>query len=206
MSPRFQKLAVLGVVVAAAFALTSLASPGADASSCSTSGGIGTQSTCPVGNPYVNPMKGGRWLPGRIDMGVDLVPTRRVPVRAIGDAKILGSDSRSGWPGAHFIWYRLLDGDHAGNIVYVAEHLTNLVPAGTRVVAGQPIATALPGSPWTEWGWATKSGEPRAAPCYREGMATNSGRQMARFLQSLGARPTLDRPNPGPNRPSGKLC
>jgi hypothetical protein len=35
---------------------------------------------------------------------------------AIGDAVILGSDSHdAGWPGGHFIWYRLLNGSHAGD-------------------------------------------------------------------------------------------
>ena len=207
MSSRAKKGAVSLLVAAAAVAAISFALPGASASSCAPSGGVGTDSSsCPTPRPYVNPLKSGGWLPGRIDMGVDLVPQRRRRVVAIGDAKILGSDSSSGWPGGHFIWYRLLDGDHAGSIIYVAEHLANLVPAGTRVSAGQRIATALPGSPWTEWGWATANGDPRAAPCYREGMATNSGRQFARFLQSLGAHPTEERQEPGPNRPSGKLC
>ncbi len=143
----------------------------------------------------MNPFAGHGWGPGRIDMGVDLAPLRREPVLAIGDAKILGSDSRSGWPGGHFIWYRLLDGDHAGDIIYVAEHLSKLAPAGTVVRAGTRIAVAHPGSPWTEWGWATHAGSTRAAPCYREGMATNSGREFARFLRSLGGG-FIARPSP----------
>ncbi len=158
-----------------------------------------------VDNHYVDPFSVGRWSVSRTDMGVDYVPIRREPVLAIGDAKILGSSGRSPWPGGHFIWYRLLDGDHAGAVIYVAEHLTALAPAGATVRAGQQIATALPGYPWTEWGWATPAGEPRALPCYHEGMETNSGKEMARFLGSLGARP-LRRLNPGPDWPSGKLC
>ena len=154
---------------------------------------------------YINPFSVGSWSVSRTDMGVDYVPIRRDPVPAIGDAQILGSSGRSPWPGGHVIWYRLLDGDHAGAIIYVAEHLTGLAPAGTMVRAGQRIATALPGYPWTEWGWATPAGEPRALPCYHEGMETNSGREMARFLRSLGAKP-LRRINPGPDWPSGKLC
>ena len=138
-------------------------------------------------------------------MGIDLAPLRREPVVAIGDAKVLGSDSRSGWPGGHFIWYRLLNGDHAGDIVFVAEHLRRLVPTGTVVRAGERIATAIPGSPWTEWGWATRSGETRAAPCYYEGMPTNSGREMGRFLRSLGGK-FIQRLGPGPDWPSGRLC
>ena len=156
-------------------------------------------------NHYVNPFAEGGWSVSRTDMGVDYVPIRREPVVAIGDAKIIGSSTHSGWPGGSFLWYRLLDGNHAGEIVYVAEHLTKLAPAGATVPAGQRIATALPGYPWTEWGWATPAGDPRAFPCYREGMETNSGREMARFLDSLGARP-LRRLQPGPDWPSGRRC
>lgn len=154
---------------------------------------------------YVNPFSVGGWSVSRTDMGVDYIPTRPDPVLAIGDARILGSSSHASWPGGHFIWYRLLDGTHAGAVIYVAEHLTALAPAGATVRTGQKIATALPGYPWTEWGWATPAGEPRALPCYREGMETNSGKEMARFLRSLGATP-LTRPEPGPDWPSGKLC
>ena len=156
-------------------------------------------------NHYINPFSAGGWSVSRTDMGVDYMPIRREPVVAIGDAEILGSSGRASWPGGHFIWYRLLDGERAGAVIYVAEHLVGLAPAGTKVRAGQQIATALPGYPWTEWGWATPAGEPRALPCYREGMETNSGREMARFLGSLGARP-LRRLQPGPDWPSGRLC
>lgn len=167
-------------------------------------GGASSVEPAPSGQ-YVNPFATGSWTVSRTDMGVDYMPNRREPVRAIGRAEILGSSMKSGWPGGGFIYYRLLDGDHRGAIVYVAEHLRWLLPAGTEVAPGQRIATALPGYPWTEWGWATGRGEPRAYPCYHEGMETNSGREMARFLAVLGATP-LARPGPGPDRPSGKLC
>ncbi|MGH2974027.1 MAG: hypothetical protein ACRDLL_04055 [Solirubrobacterales bacterium] len=159
----------------------------------------------PGHNGYVNPFKAARWYAGRIDMGVDYVPRGKHAVVAIGDAKILGSDSRSGWPGGHFIWYKLTDGDHRGDIIYVAEQLKKLAPKGERVEAGEPIATALPSSSGLEIGWANRRGETRAAPCYREGMKTHSGREMARFLKSLGAK-TGDRPGRVPNHPSGKRC
>jgi hypothetical protein len=73
------------------------------------------------------------------------------------------------------------------------------------VHAGQKIATALPGSPWTEWGWANAYGSPRAARCYTEGEKTNSGKEMSRFLAKLGA-PVGDPPGQGPARPTGSLC
>jgi hypothetical protein len=156
---------------------------------------------------YVNPLgENSRWLAERTDMGVDYAPYgASAPVLAIGAAKVIGSDDHSGWPGAHFLWYRLLDGDHAGDIVYVAETLTDMVAAGTTVTAGQRVATALHGGTGIETGWALADGETRAAPCYREGMVTNSGREFARFLQGLGARVAMD-PGPGPGRPTGPDC
>ena len=173
------------------------------------SGGTGTggghRRTCASGQ-YVNPFKAKHWWPGRTDMGVDYGPTgKQAPVIAIGDAKILGSDSKSGWLGGHFIWYRLLDGDHQGDIIYVAETLNRLVPKGTTVAAGQRIATALSGGTGLETGWANRFGSTRAAPCYKEGMKTNSGAEMARFLRSLGAK-TADKPGPGPDYPVGSRC
>jgi hypothetical protein len=138
-------------------------------------------------------------------MGVDWIPAHKLAVRAIGDAVILGSDRHANWPGHHIIWYQLLDGSHAGDIIYVAEHLRKLVPAGKFVRAGQKIAVALPGYPWTEWGWATAYGSPVAYPCYTEGKQTRAGKEMARFMQNLGAH-VYNRPGRGPNAPRLKRC
>src|SRR3954471_8624432 len=93
---------------------------------------------------YVSPFKQGGGSPGRMDMGVDMLPNRTSPVLAIGAAKILGSTNNSGWPGGRYLWYKLLSGSHKGEIVYVAENLRQLKPAGKRVKAGQRIALALP--------------------------------------------------------------
>lgn len=153
---------------------------------------------------YVNPFADPRWQPSRTDMGVDWAPTVRLPVLAIGDGVILGSDNHSRWPGHHIIWYRLTSGSHAGAVIYVAEHLKNLAPVGKIVHAGERIAVALPGYPWTEWGWADAYGSPIAYPCYKDGKATGSGRRMARFLASLGAQ--LHSAGKGPDGPAGKLC
>lgn len=155
---------------------------------------------------YIDPFSADGWEPARTDMGVDWFVTRPLPVLAIGDAVILGSDSHdSGWPGKHFIWYQLLDGSHAGDIIYVAEHLKHLLPAGTHVRAGQKIAEALPGGTGTEWGWAEADGATRAGDCYHEGEETHSGREMARFMQSLGAQ-VAEAPGRGADAPFGKLC
>jgi hypothetical protein len=202
-----------GIATAAAvtaIAIGALAPAGASSGTCGGggSGGTGTTgSSCDGGGggKYINPFKHQSWYAGRIDMGVDYMPKHRYPLRAIGKAKILGSDSHSGWPGGHYMWYRLLRGDHRGNVIYVAESLKHMVPAGRRVGPGDRIATATTGGTGTEWGWATKSGQPRAAGCYSEGMKTNSGKEMARFLRSLGA-PLGDSPGPGPDYPTGARC
>src|SRR5438045_477731 len=73
------------------------------------SGGVGPKSNC-----YINPLHARSWDASRIDMGVDYMPKRRTAVRAIGKAKIIVSDSHSGWPGGHYMVYKLLSGDHAG--------------------------------------------------------------------------------------------
>jgi hypothetical protein len=138
-------------------------------------------------------------------MGVDYMPNHRYPVRAIGKAKVIGSDSRSGWPGGHFIWYKLLRGDHKGNIIYVAETMKRLVPRGTIVGPGERIATALPRATGIEMGWANRRGETRASRCYREGMETHSGREMARFLDELGAH-VVKKVRSAPDYPTGKRC
>ena len=153
-------------------------------------------------NPFADPA----WELGRIDMGIDWAPLHKLPVLAVGDAVVLGSDNHSGWPGHHIIWYQLLDGTHAGDIVYVAEHLKKLVPTGTFVRAGQQIGVALPGYPWTEWGWATEYGSPVAYPGYKkDGMQTKAGKEMARFMQNLGAH-VYNRPGRGRSFPRAKRC
>lgn len=193
----FKRLATCGLLATALLAL-SVPTPAALAAKSKRPGHAAAGS-------YINPFASPGWAPSRTDMGVDWIPTRPMPVLAIGDAVILGSDWHAPWPGGRFIYYQLLDGSHAGDIVYVAEHLRKLARPGTIVKAGQKIATALPGYPWTEWGWADQYGSPRAYPCYKEGRQTNSGKEMARFMISLGAG-AGDPPGHGTNAPSGRLC
>ena len=194
------KVGIAGLSIAGAIVATASVPAGA------SNGATGAGSTSRHSHHgYVNPFKPRRWYAGRIDMGVDYVPHRRHRVVAIGDAKILGSTRHSGWPGGSFIWYKLLNGDHAGAVVYVAEQLRRLAHKGTRVEAGQRIAVALPRSTGLETGWANRRGSPRAAPCYSEGMKTHSRREMARFLRHLGAK-VGDRPGRVPDEPRGKRC
>ena len=168
---------------------------GSDSGSGGT-GATGSGSSCKSGK-YVNPFKHQSWYAGRIDMGVDYMPNHRYPVRAIGKAKILGSDSHSGWPGGHFLWYKLLRGDHKGDIISGR--------LGGDLFASVTIAKALPSGTGIEMGWANKRGETRAARCYSEGMKTHSGREMARFLNELGAD-VVSKAKSAPDYPTGPRC
>ena len=160
------------------------------------------QAASPSG--YVNPLAGQRWELARTDQGVDYKPAVPTPVRAIGAGVVVYSSSTdcppSGWPGCHVIGYKLTRGPKAGGIVFVAEHLTGLLPAGTQVRPGQRIATALPGSPWTEWGWANCRGSGPAAHYNgaADGTPMPGGLAFARFMRELGAGTAMD-PGPGPD-------
>ena len=154
---------------------------------------------------YVNPMAYGRWTPSRTDQGVDWNASRPNPVVAIGDGIVTFSKADgTGWPGGAFIAYGLTSGNHAGLYIFVAESLTDLVPVGPVVKAGQRIATAIPGGPETEWGYTAPPGtSPVPATPYNgapDGTQTPGGKAFARFLIELGAKP-LQPPGPGPDRP-----
>ena len=97
-------------------------------------------------------------------------------------------------PGSHIIWYQLLDGDHAGDVIYVAEHLRHMTGPGTASMPDSGSPTRFPAIPYIEMGWADSYGSPRAYPCYKEGRRTNSGKEMARFLGGIGADVGGDRP------------
>jgi Putative peptidoglycan binding domain len=97
---------------------------------------------------YVNPFRDAQGLvPQRTDQGVDFYAKRGSPILAIGKASITRSTTQSGWcpndpsPDAHScVQYLLLDGDHAGEEVYVAEYIDPLVKVGDVVEAGHMIA------------------------------------------------------------------
>ena len=148
----------------------------------------------------VNPFAGeqSNWTLERTDQGVDFGAKIPMPVRAICDGDVV-STYANGWPGGnHFIVFKFSAGDFKGKCVFIAEHLTDIPAIGTHVKAGQPIATAVPGSPDTEWGWAQGPGTPstpyNGAP---DGTPMPGGQAFARFLRSLGAQ-TLQDPGPGP--------
>jgi hypothetical protein len=185
------KILLLAGAAAAAY-VTGHAAPGA----------AGSTSTAASG--YVNPLAGQQWTPARTDQGVDYQPAVPEPVRAIGAGTVVYSSTSdclpSGWPGCAMISYKLTAGPLAGNVVYVAEHLIGLLPEGRSFAAGATLATALPGYPWTEWGWADCAG---LTPVVRytgasDGTAMPGGLAFARFLRGLGAATQQD-PGPGPD-------
>ncbi len=153
---------------------------------------------------YVNPLAGQRWTLARTDQGVDYRPAVPEPVRAIGAGTVVYSSTAdcppSGWPACAVIGYRLTSGPKADHVIYVAEHLSGLLPRGASVRAGERIATALPGYPWTEWGWADCTG---SAPAVHyngaaDGTPMPGGLAFARFMRELGAATAQD-PGPGPD-------
>ena len=182
-----------GLLIAAAALAVLLVARGASAHHGGTSRGASLAG-------YMNPLAGGQWALARTDQGVDYKPAAPEPVRAIGGGVIVYSSTATGWPGGAFISYRLSGGPAAGHVVYVAEHLTGLVPAGRTVRAGEPIATAWPGYPWTEWGWAACSGDLPAAQYdgAPDGTPMAGGLAFARFMRGLGAATAQD-PGPGPD-------
>lgn len=153
---------------------------------------------------YVNPLAGQQWTLARTDQGVDYQPAVPEPVRAIGSGTVVYSSGTDclpyGWPGCAVIGYKLTAGPEAGAVVYVAEHLTHLLPAGASFDAGATIATALPGYPWTEWGWADCTGNAPAIQYHgsADGTPTASGLAFARFMRELGAGSAMD-PGSGPD-------
>jgi murein DD-endopeptidase MepM/ murein hydrolase activator NlpD len=145
---------------------------------------------------YVNPFAGGDWTPYRTDQGVDWIANTPQPVKAIGDGEVTYSQA-DGWGDyGGFMVYRLDKGAFAGRYIYVAENLTDMVPAGTPIKAGDTIAVAQTAYPHTEWGWAAPPGtSPTAATPYNSAdyeQPTPGGEAFARFLHTLGAPWPLD--------------
>src|SRR5450631_13272 len=113
---RTRSLAVVAIALAAVMlaAVPAFAAPSRHRPHAATAGG------------YVNPFTDPAWGPARTDMGVDWIPNKPLPVLAVGNAVVLGVQRHAPWPGGKFIYYQLIDGSHAGDIIYVAEHLSQM--------------------------------------------------------------------------------
>jgi murein DD-endopeptidase MepM/ murein hydrolase activator NlpD len=119
---------------------------------------------------------------GRIDQGVDFTGTG--PIAAVGDAVILATGA-PGWPEGGGVLYKLLNGQRAGQIIFVYEGVKATVHPGQHVSAGEQIATFVPGGS-IEMGFADAGGTPLSHSEYTEGKETVWGREMASFLTSIG--------------------
>lgn len=145
-------------------------------------------------NAYVSPFKTA-YTVGRTDMGVDLCLTAGAPIDALGKGVVLGIDKNwytnpaTGKP-QPYVWYRLLDGPDAGQVVYVAEQINLLVTVGQTLSAGQELGTYAKSGTCIEMGWGDPNGtewtDAQVTTGYKEGEITKAGVSFAKFLISLG--------------------
>jgi hypothetical protein len=141
---------------------------------------------------YVNPFKDSATInAGRVDHGVDYSGTG--DICAIGKARIIGDGgTNSGWPGGHYLVYKLLDGEWAGKYIFLAEGIHPIVHRGEKVQAGEKIAVFrnYPDSTSIEHGWSSESGTLNKTRASERGdvhLNSPPGLAFARFLRSLGA-------------------
>jgi hypothetical protein len=124
----------------------------------------------------------------RTDQGVDAVMPKGAPILAPCEVKVLAIIP--GWyAGQPLVYFELLNGPDAGKVQYVAEEITNIVPGGTILQQGQPIARFAASGTGIEYGWSTLNGVTlaRATTGYEEGQATPAGKSIRAWLNSLGA-------------------
>jgi hypothetical protein len=153
-----------------------------------------------VETTYANPLRHATGIVlARTDQGVDYFAHAGSPIEAIGRAKITRSATDSGWPGKGVVQYLLLDGDHAGAEIYVAEWITPVVTKGQIVQAGDPIAKFRFNLDHLFRGIETgyiRVGTNEPVDTDISGEQTPGGRAFARFLRSVGC-PTQQDPGQG---------
>jgi hypothetical protein len=136
---------------------------------------------------YINPLQFvTAWE--RTDQGVDAQMPVGAPILAPGTVKILAIEP-NWYAGQPLVYFELLDGPDAGRVQYVAEQITDIVPAGRILQRGQPIARYAPTGTAIEYGWSTPNGITlaRATTGYEEGQVTPAGRSIREWLNHLGA-------------------
>jgi hypothetical protein len=124
----------------------------------------------------------------RTDQGVDATMPVGAPILAPCKVKVLAIIP--GWyAGQPLVYFELLNGPDAGKVQYVAEEITSIVPGGTILQQGQPIARFARVGTGIEYGWSTLNGVTlaRATTGYEEGQATPAGQSIRNWLNSLGA-------------------
>ena len=136
---------------------------------------------------YINPLQFvSVW--GRTDQGVDAQMPVGAPILAPGRVKILAIEP-NWYAGQPLVYFELLDGRDAGRVQYVAEQITDIVPAGTILQRGQPIARYASTGTAIEYGWSTLNGITlaKATTGYEEGQVTPAGQSIREWLNALGA-------------------
>jgi murein DD-endopeptidase MepM/ murein hydrolase activator NlpD len=145
-------------------------------------------SSAPSGAGYVNPLPGFKL--SRTDMGVDASAAPGTPIRAMGNAKVLGIQS-NWYAGQPYVSYELLDGPQKGQVIYVAEQITPHVKAGDVVKAGEPIGVFAPSGTGIETGVGTHGWQTLAQSEGRTGDSTHgnapAGIRYRKILEALGA-------------------
>jgi hypothetical protein len=164
-------------------------------------GGLTSPKTCrPVvrSSGYVNPLRGAKVKPERIDQGVDYAGSGRLGAIGAGRITYLATEG-TGWPGA-FIEYRLLDGPDVGCSVFYAEGVMPKpgLRVGETIRPGQALATIIPQTlTGFEIGWAAGTGTKTYAAAARqwtaaddhENVASGPGRTFSALIASLGGPP-----------------
>ncbi|HEY4451014.1 MAG TPA: M23 family metallopeptidase [Solirubrobacteraceae bacterium] len=137
---------------------------------------------------YVNPLPGFKL--SRTDMGVDATAAPGTPIRALGNAKILGIQP-DWYAGQPYLYYELLDGPQKGQVQYVAEQIAPTVKAGDVVKAGQTIAHYASSGTGIETGIGTHGWQTLAQQEGRTGDSTHgnapAGLRERKILEALGA-------------------
>ncbi len=124
----------------------------------------------------------------RTDQGVDATMPVGAPILAPCRVKVLAIIP--GWyAGQPLVYFELLQGADAGKVQYVAEQITDIVPGGTILQQGQPIARYAASGTGIEYGWSTLNGVTlaRATTGYEEGQVTPAGQSIRDWLNGLGA-------------------
>jgi murein DD-endopeptidase MepM/ murein hydrolase activator NlpD len=172
-------------------------STGSAPSAGGTSSGMSAAGSQVVPGGYVNPLPGFKL--GRTDMGVDANAAPGTPIRALGNAKVLGV-APNWYQGQPYVSYELIDGPRGrsapnkedGQVIYVAEQITPHVKAGDYVKAGQPIGVYAPTGTGIETGLGTRGWQTKAQASGNTGDASHgnapAGIEARKLLETLGAR------------------
>lgn len=174
---------------------------GAGAVPSSSGGSSGCGSAADNGecqNPFRDLKNSG---PLRLDGGMDYGGEGGSgPVYPACPAKIVNiypTESVSGWPGipGSYITYEVTAGKAKGKFIYIAEDCTPKVQVGQEIGTNEPICDYVQKSAYLEIGWSEGGNNQYIAwtdyPKGSSSFASNSGQDMSRFLESLGAPPGL---------------